>query len=312
MKGRAASLLSVARESPARVAVHDRPGWLSLFSQDAVVEDPVGAAAHRRQRSRSDDPLRRFYDTFIGPNRVDMDTRLDVVHSQQAEVARDVIIHTQLQTGLSIDVHAYLLYQLTEEQGQLRIARLAAHWELPQMSLQVLGRGLKGLWTMTQMSWHMLRVLGVGGTLGYMQAMTSGVFGHGRRTIEALSAALSERRTQVLGRLFADHAQLELSDGTVPTAESPASIHSASDRQASMGAALPALLALVPADHTFVVSSPRASGHTVAFRFAISHRDGTPGPHGIGFCEFTPTGFFRRKNAKIQRLRLFISHDGIV
>lgn len=305
MRGRSANLLSVARESPARVAVHDRPGWLSLFSQDAVVEDPVGAAAHRRQRSQDDDPLRRFYDTFIGPNRVAMDTRLDVVHSQRPEVARDVIIHTQLQSGLSIDVHAYLLYELTEEQGQLRIARLAAHWELPQMSLQVLGRGLRGLWTMTRMSIHMLRVQGVGGTLGYMRAMTSGVFGHGRRVIEALATMLSSGRSpRSLNSLFSDQAELELS-------LQPASSAAPSERRPQTRAAVAALLDLVPAGHTFVVSSPRASGHTVAFRFAVSSHDGTQGPHGIGFCEFTPTGFFRRKKAKIQRLRLFVSHDGL-
>lgn len=304
MSSRAASLLSVARESPARVAVQDRPGWLSLFSQAAVIEDPVGSAAHRRQESQPSDPLGRFYDTFIGPNRVAMDTRLDVVHGQRAEVARDVIIHTQLSSGQSIDVHAYLLYELAEEQGQLRIARLAAYWELPQMSLQVLGGGLRGLWTMTQMSVRMLRIQGLSGTLGYMRGLTSGVFGHGRRVIEALACTLAHRKTQALRHLFTEQAQLEIS-----TNASFGSQAARAEDSHSAGDVMSALLALVPAGSSFVVSSPRASGHTVAFRFAVSGSDGAPGPHGIGFAEFTPTALFRRNQAKIQRLRLFVCED---
>ena len=304
MKARNANLLSVARESPARVAVHDRPGWLALFAQDAVVEDPVGAAAHRRQDNPTDDPLGRFYDTFIGPNRIAMDTRLDVVHTQRAEVARDVIIHTQLASGLSIDVHAYLLYELKDERGLLRIARLAAHWELPQMSLQVLGSGLRGLWTMTQMTVRMLRVQGLGGTLGYMRAMTSGVFGRGRRVIEHLANALSTHNVAVLRRLLTDEAGLELS---IPP---PARAGAATDHPPQRESAVTTLLQLVPAGSTFVVSQPRASGFTVAFRFAVSGPDGSPGPHGIGFCDFAPAPIFRRKTARIRRLRLFVSNDG--
>jgi len=305
MRNRAHALLSLARESPARVAVHDRPGWLALFARDAVVEDPVGSAPHHRQTSASDDPLGRFYDTFIGPNQVAMDTRLDVVHPDRKEVVRDVIIHTRLSTGLAVDVHAYLLYELLEEAGQLRIARLAAHWELPAMSLQVMGQGLRGLWTMNAITLHMLRIQGFSGMLGYLRGMLFGVFGRGRRTVAALAEALSQDDYDGAGRLFERDATIEVSEALSPPG--PAGRGEATPLSGS----LERLRQLLPSGYTWAISSPLAAGGTVAFRYALSSRGGTPGPHGIGFCDFAASQvpFSLGQPTKIRRLRLFVSDD---
>jgi hypothetical protein len=308
MRNRAHALLSLARESPTRVAVHDRPGWLSLFANEAVVEDPVGSAPHRRQAGAAADPLSRFYDTFIGPNQVAMDTRLDVVHPKRQEVVRDVIIHTRLSTGLAVDVHAYLLYELIEEAGRLRIARLAAHWELPAMSLQVLGRGLPGLWTMNKITLHMLRIQGVGGVLGYLRGMIAGVFGRGRRTVAELAQALTAQDLAGVRALFQSDATIEVSESLAgPTGPSS----SASPEPSPLSGGLERLTALLPTGYTWVVSSPLASGNTVAFRYALSAADGSPGAHGIGFCDFAaPQSLFSwGKKPRISRLRLFVSGD---
>lgn len=305
MRNRAHALLSLARESPTRVAVHDRPGWLSLFATEAVVEDPVGSAPHRRQAGATADPLSRFYDTFIGPNQVAMDTRLDVVHPKRQEVARDVIIHTRLSTGLAVDVHAYLLYELVEEAGRLRIARLAAHWELPAMSLQVLGRGLRGLWTMNKITLHMLRIQGVGGVLGYLRGMIAGVFGRGRRTVAALAQALTAQDLAAVRALFQGDAAIEVSESLAGPGGA------ASPEAPLLSGGLDRLTALLPSGYTWVISSPLASGNTVAFRYALSAADGSPGAHGIGFCEFAaPQRLFSwGKKPRISRLRLFVSGD---
>jgi hypothetical protein len=68
---------------------------------------------------------------------------------------------------------------------------------------------------------------------------------------------------------------------------------------------------LLPSGYTWVVSSPLASGCTVAFRYALSAADGTPGAHGIGLCEFAgPRPLFSLGKAPpIRRLRLFVSGD---
>src|SRR5688572_19445394 len=91
----AETLLAVAKESPARVAVHDKAGWLALFAQQGIIEDPVGAAPHQRQGpAGGQDPLDAFYETFIAPNEISLASSLDVVAGN--EVARDVVISTRL------------------------------------------------------------------------------------------------------------------------------------------------------------------------------------------------------------------------
>ena len=269
MRNRAHAPLSLARESPARVAVHDRPGWLSLFARDAVVEDPVGSAPHRRQTSASDDPLGRFYDTFIGPNQVAMDTRLDVVHPDRKEVVRDVIIHTGCRPALR-STSMPTCSMSYSKRGQLRIARLAAHWELPAMSLQVMGRGLRGLWTMNAITLHMLRIQGFSGMLGYLRGLLFGVFGRGRRTVQALAEALSQDDHDGAERLFEPDATIEVSEALSRGTGRPR-------RSRPHRGSLERLRQLLPSGYTWAISSPLAAGGTVAFRYALSSRGGTPG-----------------------------------
>src|SRR5215212_421479 len=112
----AEALLAVAKESPARVAAHDKAGWLALFARQGMIEDPVGAAPHRRSGSgeAGRDPLDDFYETFIAPNDIRLDSSLDVVAGR--EVARDVVISTRLPHGAEAEVAAYLLYEIVEEE----------------------------------------------------------------------------------------------------------------------------------------------------------------------------------------------------
>jgi hypothetical protein len=76
------ALLAVVERSPACVAVHDRAGWLDLFSDDAVVEDPVGSAP----APKASGVLGRFYDTFIA--RVAGGRRLDPAVVREAAQGR--------------------------------------------------------------------------------------------------------------------------------------------------------------------------------------------------------------------------------
>jgi hypothetical protein len=186
-------MLEAVEASPRRVAEHDKAGWLDLFARDAVVEDPVGSAPHRKgRRARGgDDELGRFYETFIAPNEIGFEVLEDLVAG--AEVVRDVRIHTKLSTGLEIAVPAYLVYELVEEGGEVRIARLAAHWELARLSAQALRSGAAGLTTMAVLGARMLRLQGVIGVLGYSQGMLAGIGRRGVRAAEALAEAASRR-----------------------------------------------------------------------------------------------------------------------
>ena len=56
--------------SMAAVAAGDREGWLALFSDDAVVEDPVGPSPFDPEGSghRGHEAIADFYDNVIGVN----------------------------------------------------------------------------------------------------------------------------------------------------------------------------------------------------------------------------------------------------
>ena len=116
-------ILETVQRSPALVAAQDKAAWIALFSSDGTVEDPVGGAVNRRGgnvESRTlEDELSRFWDTFIAGNEIRFEVRADRLGA--SELARDVVIHTRLSTGMTIDVPAYLLYEVVLEQGAPRI-----------------------------------------------------------------------------------------------------------------------------------------------------------------------------------------------
>ena len=117
----------VVRSSPAAVAAHDKAGWIALFDDDYVIEDPVGWQPVRG------DAISGFWDAFIAPNDIEF-----VVHHDWIDglhVVRDVTVVTTLGTGLQVTTPAHLRYELVEREGALAVQRMAAHWEvLPNVS----------------------------------------------------------------------------------------------------------------------------------------------------------------------------------
>jgi len=268
-------LLKAVEASPNRVAAHDKEGWLALFSRNAVVEDPVGSAPNRRGQGLrgGQDELGRFYDTFIGPNEIRFEVLGDFVAGW--EVARDVRIHTTLSTGFSIVVPAHLLYEMNEEDGEIRIRRLAAHWELPKLSKQALGGGLSGFKTMNALSWRMLGIQGIGGVLGYSKGMVQGVGKRGRRAVEVLKNALDNRDVEGLTALFeSGGAAIEHPVGDPVSPEEL--IESLSNRM----------------DIDDVITA----GWVASFRFEL---EGDAEKSGIAFLEFGP------KTKRVSRMRFF-------
>ncbi|MDX1496118.1 MAG: nuclear transport factor 2 family protein [Salinisphaeraceae bacterium] len=157
-------------KSPAAVAVHDKAAWLGLFASGGLVNDPVGSKPHIGQEEIS-----RFYDTFIAPNQIQFAVDKDTVCGMT--VVRDLIIQTTMSTGLRVDVPTHIRYELAEEDGELKIEHLYAHWELMPMVLQTLKQGLNGLVTYAKLSVHMIRCQGFGGVLGF----TRGFLGVGKK-----------------------------------------------------------------------------------------------------------------------------------
>lgn len=163
--------LNLVNLSPAAVTSQDKKAWLNLFARRAIVEDPVGSRPHTHDKGNPQGPLARFYDTFIHGNKIIFNVERDFV--QDGMVLRDLSMTIVMSKKVQVVVPMHLLYELTEQDGELKIQRLAAHWELVPMSRQLMRFGLASLGASIKNAIKMLRHLGIGGMLGFMQARQS-------------------------------------------------------------------------------------------------------------------------------------------
>jgi steroid Delta-isomerase len=122
----------LGHESRMAVARRDKDGWLALFADDAVVEDPIGPSplcpdglGHRGKEAIS-----AFYDTVIAPS----EKITFEMHSSTlcANECADVgIIRTWLAGGETVAVvHCVFTYRATDDG---RIGALRAFWRLDAM-----------------------------------------------------------------------------------------------------------------------------------------------------------------------------------
>jgi hypothetical protein len=206
MSPRPEELLALVRLSPDTVAEHDKAGWLDLFAHGATVQDPIGTAVNRRgtpsPKGTGEDQLGAFYDTFIAPSEISFTVYQDIVVGN--EVIRDVTIHTRLSTGASIDVPTYIRYRTAQENGSLKLDSLEAHWQLLDLSFQVLKQGLLGFQTMLSMSWRMFENQGIQGLLSFSKGMLVGIFKRGPKALDQCSNALNSQDEKGFLSLFHD------------------------------------------------------------------------------------------------------------
>jgi hypothetical protein len=268
-----AALAALVRRSPELVLAQDRDGWLGLFADDGVVEDPVGSAPHaRRPGAGADCPLARFWATFIAGNRIAFDVHGDF--AGEDEMLRDVTIRTRLSTGQDLRVPAYLLYQATPTPAGLRIARLRAIWDVRANVRDTLLGDRRGLVTLGAMGARLLRNQGLRGSLGYSRGLVRGIFGRGPARLEALARRV--RAAEDVADVFEPRAAVEL----------PAGKPSAVD----------AWLAAVGPEAALSFERPLAAGWLTAARFALR---GAETAAGVAVSEFEPA------TARIRRLRFF-------
>ena len=81
------------------VQTHNKEGWLGLYTEDAIIEDPIGVsmidpegAGHRGAAARE-----AFWDNFIAPANIS----IEIHHSYAAgnEVANRITITTEIPAG---------------------------------------------------------------------------------------------------------------------------------------------------------------------------------------------------------------------
>lgn len=245
-------LLTLARRSPEFVGAHDLDGWRGLFAPGGRVEDPVGTPPCTKG-SEEVDGLVRFWRTFIAPNRIWFEDRLDRVGKRS--VARDVFIHMRMSTGLESVVPAYLLYEFEPTPEGPRIQRLAAHWEASRASKRMLAQGRLGKLTVLASTARIFRHLGLAGGRDYLRGTQGGVRQMGKDRALAFAEAWRARDVRALRALC---PEIELDDERLDDV--------ALERATRVA---------------FTLEEPRASGPTVAARLA--RKDA---PHGLGFFDF--------------------------
>ncbi|MBM4444117.1 MAG: hypothetical protein FJ020_02295 [Chloroflexi bacterium] len=272
-------IIALVNKSPEFVDKHDRAGWLDLFSSNAVVEDPVGAGPNRKGKDirNGKDALGRFYDIFIGPNKIKLDVHQDIVVAN--EMVREVSIHTTLPNGAITIVHSYLDYKIVEENGQLKIDMLRAHWDLGRNALaMVQNSGLKGIIGSTVQFGAIVKAQGVGRTIEYVGAMYKGIRKKGMKAADAFAAAVNASDEGVLARLFETGAAVHFPVGTEPT--SPVDFLRGAGR-----------------DVKLEFEGLRSGGWFTSSAF--SAREAVTDTHGAVFFEFSP------KSRKMVNVRFF-------
>ncbi|MBW2272253.1 MAG: hypothetical protein JRG96_03210 [Deltaproteobacteria bacterium] len=263
-------LLDVVECSPRAVAVHDKQAWLGLFAEGGVVEDPVGTPTCRKgaftlRSPRGDDDLGCFYDTFIAPNRVRFAIERDLVVG--SDVMRDAVLHIDMASGLHVEVPAHLLYQLTEEAGEIRVARMAAHWEAGPLRASILAAGLAGYRNFVTSGLRMLRTQGLRYALDYQRGTGEGMGEMGHAALQIFADTLNTGKGEAVAALFA-------------TPDSPIGFPA--------GQSIPArsLIERVGEKAELEVSKLRSSGWTCSCSFEL-RRDGRE-QAGVALFDFDP------------------------
>ena len=124
--------------SRAAVEAGDRDGWLDLFAEDAVVEDPIGPSPFDPQGKghHGREAIAAFYDNVIAPSEA---ITFEIKHSFLAgnEVADVGIITTTIAGGThQAVVHGVYTYRTN---GAGKLAALRAFWEFDALEMIEIG-----------------------------------------------------------------------------------------------------------------------------------------------------------------------------
>jgi hypothetical protein len=198
-------LIAIVHQSPEAVAIHDKSAWMGIFADNHVVEDPVGSVPHLSNSGSAEphDALSRFYDTFIAPNTLAFDITHDVACG--THVMRDLTINLSMSDKVDASVPMHLLYELSEEGGTYKVARLAAHWEFMPMIMQLLKKGFVALPVLGALTWRMLKLQGLSGALGFSKAAFN-VGKGGKQQVLAFERAVANKDSSALNRLFVNES----------------------------------------------------------------------------------------------------------
>eukprot|EP01064_Diplonema_japonicum_P021723 TRINITY_DN31292_c0_g1_i1.p1 TRINITY_DN31292_c0_g1~~TRINITY_DN31292_c0_g1_i1.p1 ORF type:complete len:288 (+),score=58.26 TRINITY_DN31292_c0_g1_i1:66-929(+) len=128
MAGVRESLIEAALKSPEMVGAQDKQGWLNLFVEGGVIEDPVGGTFQSTEEDRS-----RFWDMFIKDKGIDLIPECeDIVDEKNHVVVRTLNIRTKIYGGSVLNVPLHVLYTFQKE--SFKVEKLQAFWDASESS----------------------------------------------------------------------------------------------------------------------------------------------------------------------------------
>ena len=251
----APSALEVAKRSPELVLARDKPGWLALFTEDASVEDPVGAGAYAGARR-----LSAFWDAFIAPQR-----SVTFLPKRDFAAADLAIRHVTISSVTPVSETPFELPVIIEYRVDgSRLSRLRAFWEPRHAVAWHAKQGLRGLGGLMSHGLRTTTGLGLGSALGFSKALKPSVSRtDGDRIARQLGAAMQSHEAWIR---FCDHAKVSVGArprGDASSSELATSPESAWERaiEGAAGAAFEVDEVIVAGDYVAcVLVSDEAAG----------------------------------------------------
>lgn len=110
------STAELADASMQAAVAGDREGWLALYSEDALLEDPVGPSALDLQGKghRGKQALAAFWDRAIGPNR-GLQFKVRERYTGGKEVASVITVSTALPSGQRFEFGMVTVHRSNDE-----------------------------------------------------------------------------------------------------------------------------------------------------------------------------------------------------
>lgn len=197
-------LLATVERSPRAAAAHDRAAWVTLFTDDGRIEDPVGSRPHVGREQ-----IGRFYDTFIGPRDIKFHRDVDIVFD--TVVLRDLELEVAMGSAVTMYIPALLRYDLREANGEWSVGELRAYWELPAMMLQFLRTGSAAVWPALQLSRGLLVNQRLRGAAGFMTGFRR-VGARHKELVRAFLDAAARQDRDAAARALSPSASITLGD----------------------------------------------------------------------------------------------------
>ena len=126
---------AASQRSMQAVGEKTKAAWVDLFTEDAIIEDPIGMSPHdpTGKGHVGKAAIGAFWDMHIAPNQI----KFDIRHSYACgnEVANVGTITTTLPNGTQAVAEGVFIYSVN---GQGKLVSLRAFWEFEKIMASML------------------------------------------------------------------------------------------------------------------------------------------------------------------------------